>query len=87
MIMRKTGISKSSLAHILNGRSRDGQQKYGLLHKCPFLMEERQSLTELGKQIAEDKITTSYKLYTLPTNYCPESNSMGIAYLVGRDDE
>lgn len=50
-IMEKTGFSKGDLSdilygRILYGRSRDGQAKYGLLHKCPALTEEDEGLTK-----------------------------------------
>jgi hypothetical protein len=54
MIMERTGISKGGLADLLNGRSRDGQAKYGLLHKCSALTEEDE-----GTSIRLDETTTS----------------------------
>jgi hypothetical protein len=67
MVMAKTGLSKGDLADILNGRSRDGQAKYGLLHKCPALTEEDESTQ---RQIDEDtKTSHRKKVYRLPEDY------------------
>lgn len=67
MLMEKTGISKGGLADIFNGRSRDGQAKYGLLHKCPALTEEDESTQ---KRIDEDtRQTKRRKVYRLPEDY------------------
>jgi hypothetical protein len=67
MIMEKTGLSKGALADILNGRSRDGQAKYGLLHKCPALTEEDEGTT---KRIDDDtKTSRRKKVYRLPESY------------------
>ncbi|MEI6103144.1 MAG: hypothetical protein WCP70_04295 [Methanothrix sp.] len=67
MVMTKTGISKGGLADIFNGRSRDGQAKYGLLHKCPALTEEDESTQ---KRIDEDtRQTKRRKVYRLPEDY------------------
>ncbi len=67
MIMEKTGLSKGGLADLLNGRSRDGQAKYGLLHKCPALTEEDES-TSIQ---LDDATRTSRrkKICRLPANY------------------
>jgi hypothetical protein len=66
-IMEKTGFSKGDLSDILHGRSRDGQAKYGLLHKCPALTEEDEGLTT---RISEDTRTTKRKkIYRLPADY------------------
>jgi hypothetical protein len=67
MIMEKTGFSKGGLADILNGRSRDGQAKYGLLHKCPALTEEDEGTL---KRIDDDtKTSRQRKIYRLPASY------------------
>ena len=67
MVMAKTGISKGGLADIFNGRSREGQAKYGLLHKCPALTEEDESTQ---KRIDEDTRQTRRKrVYRLPEDY------------------
>ncbi len=67
MIMEKTGFSKGALADILNGRSRYGQAKYGLLHKCPALSEEDEGTL---KRIDEDnKISRRRKVCRLPESY------------------
>ena len=67
MVMAKTGMSKGGLADVLNGRSRDGQAKYGLLHKCPALTEDEESTQ---KRIDEDtKTSKRKKVYRLPEDY------------------
>jgi hypothetical protein len=67
MVMAKTGMSKGGLADVLNGRSRDGQAKYGLLHKCPALTEDEESTQ---KWIDEDtKTSKRKKVYRLPEDY------------------
>ena len=67
MIMEKTGFSKGGLSDILNGRSRDGQAKYGLLHKCPALTEEDEGTL---KWIDRDtKTSKKKKVYRLPEDY------------------
>jgi hypothetical protein len=67
MVMAKTGLSKGDLADILNGRSRDGQARYGLLHKCPALTEEDEGTL---KRIDEDTRTSKRKrVYRLPEDY------------------
>jgi len=67
MIMEKTGLSKGSLSDILNGRRRDGQAKYGLLHKCPELTEEEESVQ---KKINEDlRKTVHRRILRLPKDY------------------
>ncbi|MEI8002776.1 MAG: hypothetical protein WCG94_00405 [Methanothrix sp.] len=67
MVMTKTGFSKGALADIFNGRSRDGQAKYGLLHKCPALTEEDESTQ---KRIDDDtKQTRRKRIYRLPEDY------------------
>ena len=66
-VMAKTGMSKGALADILNGRSRDGQAKYGLLHKCPALTDDDVGTT---KRIDDDiKTSKRKKVYQLPADY------------------
>lgn len=66
-LMAKTGLSKGGLADILNGRSRDGQAKYGLLHKCPALTDDDVGTT---KRIDDDtKTSKRRKVYQLPEDY------------------
>jgi hypothetical protein len=67
MVMAKAGISRGGLADIFNGRSREGQSKYGLLHKCPALTEEDESTQ---KRIDEDTRQTRRKrVYRLSEDY------------------
>jgi len=67
MVMAKADISKGGLADIINGRSRDGQAKYGLLHKCPALTEEDESTQ---KRIDDEtRQTKRRKVYRLPDDY------------------
>lgn len=47
-ILKKTGLSKGRLSEIINGRNRDGQSKYGLMHKCPALSDEIISIHDEG---------------------------------------
>jgi hypothetical protein len=63
MVMEKTGFSKGGLSDILNGRSRDGQAKYGLFHKCAALTEDTVATTTPID--ADSGLRTSIKKRTL----------------------
>ncbi len=67
MIMEKTGFSKGALSDILNGRSRDGQAKYGLLHKCAALTEEDEGTLKWVDR--DTKISKKKKVYRLSEDY------------------
>jgi hypothetical protein len=67
MIMDKTEFSKGALSDIMNGRSREGQAKYGLLHKCPALTEEDEGTLKWVDN--NTKTSRRKKVYRLPADY------------------
>lgn len=69
MIMKKTGLSKGGLADLINGRSREGQAKYGLLHKCPALTEEDEGISIQLDDADRTRTSKRKKIYRLPSDY------------------
>jgi len=61
-LQKKTGLSGGELSNIINGRGRDEQNKYGLLHKCTDLTSENVVITNDG--VSKKRLT-----YKLPREY------------------
>jgi DNA repair photolyase len=69
MVMTKTGLSKGDLSDILNGRSRDGQAKYGLFHKCAALTEDEEGTSIQIEDIKKTRTSIKKKILRLPKDY------------------
>jgi len=69
MVMAKTGLSKGDLSDILNGRSRDGQAKYGLFHKCAALTEDEVGTSTQLEDTKKTRTSIKKKTLRLPKDY------------------
>lgn len=69
IVMAKTGLSKGDLSDILNGRSRDGQAKYGLFHKCAALTEDEEGTSIQLEDIKRTRTSIKKKILRLPNDY------------------
>ncbi len=69
MVSKKTGLSKGDLSDILNGRSRDGQAKYGLFHKCAALTEDEEGTSIQIEDVKKTRTSVKKKILRLPPDY------------------
>jgi hypothetical protein len=69
MVMAKTRLSKGDLSDILNGRSRDGQAKYGLFHKCAALTEDEEGTSTQLDDSKKTRTSIKKKILRLPADY------------------